>query len=78
MATNVDESEIELEGSYWLALLRGPAFSLEEDTLHCGQLYRKGWLVAMGRWYKLRQRSERGYELLPTEVWPLNLATLYY
>eukprot|EP00966_Prymnesium_polylepis_P101944 2360837-Prymnesium_polylepis.1 len=36
--------------------------------MHSGQLYRAGWIVALGRWYKLRQRSERGYELLPTEV----------
>ena len=56
-----------------LALLSGPAFALEEDTMHRGQLYRKGWLVAMGRWYKLRQRSERGYELLSVEVQPRNL-----
>ena len=75
VAINVDESETELEGSYWLALLSGPAFALEEDTVHRGQLYRKGWLVAMGRWYKLRQRSERGYELLPTEVRPCNHVT---
>eukprot|EP00966_Prymnesium_polylepis_P127770 2954115-Prymnesium_polylepis.1 len=68
VATNVDDSEVELEGSYWLALLSGPAFALDEDTLHSGQLYRKGWIVALGRWYKLRQRSERGYELLPSEA----------
>ena len=41
VATNVDESEQELEGSYWLALLSGPSFALEEDTMHSGQLYRK-------------------------------------
>ena len=35
---------------------------------HGGQLYREGWLVAPGQWYKLRQRSERGYELLTEEV----------
>jgi hypothetical protein len=73
---NVSDDELELEGSYWLALLSGPAFALEEDTIHCGQLYRKGWLVAMGRWYKLRQRSERGYELMPAEVRPCNLITM--
>ena len=65
---NVDDSEVELEGSYWLALLSGPAFTLDEDFMHSGQQYRKGWIVAPGRWYKLRQRSERGYELLPAEV----------
>ena len=35
---------------------------------HGGQLYREGWLIAPGQWYKLRQRRERGYELLPEEV----------
>ena len=64
----VDESELEEEGPYWLALLSGPAFAVDEDMMHSGQLYRKGWLVARGRWYKLRQRSERGYELLSEEV----------
>lgn len=43
-------------------------FVLDQDTWHSGQLYRKGWIVAPGRWYELRQRSERGYELQPEEV----------
>ena len=76
MSDILAENEIELEGSYWLALLSGSAFALEEDTVHSGQLYRKGWIVAMGRWYKLRQQSERGYELLPAEVRPCHLVTL--
>ena len=63
----VDESEVELEGPYWLALLSASAFVLDEDTWHSGQLYRKGWIVVPGRWYKLQQRSERGYELQPEE-----------
>ena len=33
-----------------------------------GQQYLAGWIVAPGKWYKLRQRSERGYELLPEEA----------
>lgn len=69
VAMNVDENEVEIEGTYWLALLSGPAFALEEDTLHSGQQYREGWIVAPGRWYKLRQRSERGYELQAEEVY---------
>jgi len=68
VAICVDESEVEVEGPYWLALLSGAAFVLDEDTWHSGQQYRKGWIVAPGRWYKLKQRSERGYELLPEEV----------
>jgi hypothetical protein len=68
VAICADESEVDVEGPYWLALLRGAAFVLDEDTLHAGQQYRKGWIVAPGQWYRLRQRSERGYELLPEEV----------
>ena len=68
VACNVDDGEVEEEGSYWLSLLSGPAFALQEDTMHSGQKYCKDWIVAPGRWYKLQQRSERGYELLPAEV----------
>ena len=68
VAVNVDESELELEGPYWLALLSGDAFTIEEDMMYAGQQYRAGWVVAPGRWYKLRQNSERGYELLLVEA----------
>lgn len=68
VAVNVHESESESEGPYWLALVSGPAFAVEEDMLHSGQQYRAGWIVAPARWYRLRQWSERGYELLPDEV----------
>ena len=68
VAVCVDDSEVDVEGPYWLARLSGAAFVLDEDTLFSGQQYRKGWIVAPGRWYKLRQRSERGYELLSEEV----------
>ena len=36
--------------------------------MHAGQQYRAGWIVAPGKWYQLRQQSERGYELLPDEA----------
>ena len=65
----MDDDEVELEGSFWLALLTGAAFALEEDLMHSGLQYRAGWIVAPGRWYALRQKSERGYELLPNEVY---------
>lgn len=68
VAVNVDDDEVHLEGSYWLAQLNGPSFVLEEDTMHCGQQYCKDWIVAPGYWYKLQQLSPRGYKLLPTEV----------
>lgn len=68
VAVNVVESESELERPYWLALLSGDAFTIDEDMLYTGQQYRAGWIVAPGRWYTLRQNSERGYELLLNEA----------
>ena len=63
VAINADDSEVDEEGPYWLALLKGAPFVLDEDLMHNGQQYYKGWVVVLGQWYKLRQRSERGYEL---------------
>ena len=68
VAVSVDESELELEGPYWLALLTGAAFVVEHDMMYAGQEYRAGWTVVSAQWYRLRQQSERGYELLPDEV----------
>ena len=54
---------------YSLAVLSGSAFAVPEDMCHSGQQYNEGMLVAPGQRYVLRQRSERGYELLPETVW---------
>ena len=69
VAVDADKAEHDLEGVYWLARLSGPAFVVPEDMVHSGQQYCEGWLVAPGQWYKLKQRSERGYELLEPKVW---------
>lgn len=71
VGVNADTSDAEGndEGGYWLALLTGPAFVIPEDLVRGGQQYRQGWLVAPARWYILRQRSQRGYELLEETVW---------
>ena len=71
VATHVDDDEVELEGSFWLALLTGAAFALEEDLMHSGLQCRAGWIVVPGPWYALRQKSERGHELLPNQVMQL-------
>jgi hypothetical protein len=39
--------------------------------VYAGQRYEEGWLVVPAQWYALRQKSERGYELLPEKVWIL-------
>ena len=69
VAVDADKTEHHLEGVYWLARISGNAFVIPEDMVHSGQQYREGWLVAPGQWYALRQRSERGYELLGPKVW---------
>ena len=69
LAVDVDPTQHIVEGIYWLARATGPAFLIAEDTVHSGQQYRAGWLVVPARWYMLRQKSERGYELLSPIVW---------
>lgn len=69
LAVDVDPTQHSLEGIYWLALATGPAFLIPEDTTHSAQEYREGWLVVPARWYALKQKSERGYELLGPTVW---------
>jgi len=54
---------------YSLARLCGKAFAVPEDMCHCAQQFSEGILVAPGQRYVLRQRSERGYELLLEKVW---------
>ena len=69
LAVDVDPTQHSVEGIYWLARATGPAFLIPEDTVHSGQQYRAGWLVVPARWYALRQKSERGYELLAPIFW---------
>jgi hypothetical protein len=59
-----DEDDAHLEGTYWLALIAGPAFVVPQDMLCEGEQFDEGYLVAPAQWYKLEQTSERGYVLL--------------
>jgi hypothetical protein len=61
VAFKAAEDQRQLEGDYWLAKLLGPAFVVPADMLHAGTEYEEGWLICEAQWYKLEQRSERGY-----------------
>ena len=54
---------------YWLARLRSAAFTLSENTLHAGTQYDAGFVLCKAEWYNLVQESERGYRLLPDEIY---------
>lgn len=67
-----DEHHLE-ESNYWLALLLGGAFECPEQLVHATDVFEAGWLVVRVRWYSLKQRSQRGYILLPEEhIVPVN------
>ena len=73
VAVNAADDERHIEGDYWLALLLGGAFVCPENLVHATDVFEAGWLVVRVRWYSLKQISQRGYILLPTErIVPVN------
>ena len=61
-----------LEGLYWLALLKGKAHTLAEDTVVNTDTIRLGHLVVKAQWLRLEQRECEGklrsYTLLEAET----------
>ena len=55
VAVNVDASERQIEGDYWLASLLGASFLCPEDLVHATDIFEAGWLVVRIQWYKLVQ-----------------------
>jgi hypothetical protein len=51
VAFRVASDEANIEGCVWLALLDGKAFGLQQDELHAGQHFEKGWTVVRGHWF---------------------------
>ena len=56
-------AEKHIEGSVWLLHVDSEAFAVPEYMVHAAAEYEAGWLVVRARWYELKQRSPRGYEL---------------
>ena len=64
VALAVDSSETHIEGSYWLALVTGPAFVVpDEQVLHASDRFEAGWLVVKAKWFELVTVSPRCYRL---------------
>jgi hypothetical protein len=55
VAVRIADDEATIEGGVWLALMDSKAEVLAKDELHAGQLFEKGWTVARGLWFSLKQ-----------------------
>jgi hypothetical protein len=72
VAFRVESDEHTIEGCVWLALFDVKAFSLEQDELHAGQHFQKGWTVVRGHWFSLARTDAasgtRTYKALAEEA----------
>jgi hypothetical protein len=63
----------------WFAILDDLPIKLTEATMHAGQEFEKGWLVAHGHWFSLQgapaANGDRTYAILP-EVVMLNVNSM--
>lgn len=67
VAVQAAHADLNMEGGYWLALLRGDAYEALTDDLHSTDRIQAGWWVVKAQWYRLEQVSHRGYRLLASE-----------
>jgi len=71
-AVRADRREQSLEGLYWLAVLKGKAYTLTEDTVVNTDTIPAGYLVVKAQWLRLEQRECEGklrsYTLLEAET----------
>ena len=71
-AVRADRREQSLEGLYWLAVLKGKAYTLAEDTVVNTDTIPAGYLVVKAHWLRLEQRECEGklrsYTLLEAET----------
>ena len=59
-AVCADRREQSLEGLYWLAVLKGKAYTLAEDTVVNTDTIPAGYLVVKAQWLRLEQRECEG------------------
>jgi hypothetical protein len=62
VAFTADAAETHIEGSYWLALIEGPAHPVPESQVHASDQFEEGWLVVKARWFELVTESPRCYK----------------
>jgi hypothetical protein len=79
VAVRVAADEADIEGVLWFAILDDLPIKLTEATMHAGQEFEKGWLVAHGHWFSLQgapaANGDRTYAILP-EVVMLNVNSM--
>lgn len=72
VAFRVASDETTIEGCVWLALLDGKASELQQDELHAGQHFEKGWTVVRGHWFAFQRAvpasGARVYKALEEET----------
>ena len=56
-----------MEGNVWLCLLLGAAYLAPADMVHSTDGIEAGWWVVKAKYYRLVQRSPRGYQLVVEE-----------
>ena len=61
-----DKGRWPLEGNYYLALVKGPAYPVPESQVQASDRFEAGWLVADCQWFEILTQSPRTYRLLPT------------
>ena len=59
-AVRADRREQSLEGLYWLAVLKGKAYTLAEDTVINTDTIPAGYLVVKAQWLRLEQHECEG------------------
>ena len=79
VAVRVSADEADIEGVLWFAILDDSPIKLTEATMHAGQEFGEGWLVARGHWFSLQglpaANGDRTYVILP-EVVMLNVNSM--
>ena len=67
-ACRVGQDDKGIEGPFWLCRVLRPPYACLEDTLHCGQLFRKGFLLVDINWLSFHKNGREGsrvYKVLP-------------
>ncbi|KAJ1619052.1 hypothetical protein T492DRAFT_890993, partial [Pavlovales sp. CCMP2436] len=72
VAVRVSADEADIEGVLWFAILEDLPIKLTEATMHAGQEFGEGWLVAHGHWFSWQgtpaANGDRTYVILPAVV----------
>ena len=63
IGVRVDRAERHIEGSFWLALVMGPAFPAPAHMALQTDVYEEGWLIVPVKWNEQEDKERRGYKL---------------